>query len=182
MLPRKVGSMSSPGSTRGNPSMGDIIRSMAVIGLIVLGLYGFGKLFTQEPESPTPAIDYATIVDQARPAAKFELLAPSSLPKGWQANGASLNIDWWHLGVVTDDDEYIGLEQVTSGTRRAVERFADGSKADGTAEIDGETWSIREGPQDRTTYVRREAGVTTLVVGTTSRSVIEKYISSLSTS
>ena len=174
--------MSSPRSTRGNPSMGDIARSVAVIGLILLALYGFGKLFTNEPESPTPAIDYATIVDQARPAADFDLLAPSSLPKGWKANRASLNMDWWHLGVLTDDEEYIGLEQIKGSADRAVERFSDGSKTDGTADIAGETWSVRKGPLDRTTYVRTEAGVTTLVVGTASRSVIEKYISSLSTS
>ena len=49
------------------------------------------------------------------------------------------------------------------------------------ADIDGETWTVRKGPKDRTTYVRSEGGVTTLVVGTASRSVIEDYISSLST-
>ncbi len=41
---------------------------------------------------------------------------------------------------------------------------------------------MRKGPLKRTTYVRSEGDVTTLVVGTTSRSVIEDYISSLSTS
>jgi hypothetical protein len=174
--------MSSPRSTRGNPSMGDIVRSVAVIGLIILALYVFGKFFAQEPDSPTPAVDYALIVDQARPAADFELLAPSSLPKGWKANRASLDIDWWHLGVLTDDEEYIGLDQSKSSIDRAIDRFADGSEADGKAEIDGETWSVRKGPGDRTTYVRREAGVTTVVVGTASRSVIEDYMSSLSTS
>ena len=162
--------------------MGDIIRSVVVIGLIIVGLYAFGKLFTQEPESPAPTIDYATIVDQARPAAGFDLLAPASLPKGWKATSASLNIDWWHLGVLTDDEEYIGLEQIKGSVNRAVERFSDGSKADGTATISGETWTVRKGPEDRTTYVRGEGAVTTLVVGTTSRSVIEDYISSLSAS
>jgi hypothetical protein len=174
--------MTEQRSTRGNPSMGDIVRSVVVIGLIVLGLYAFGKLFTQEPESPVDAIDYATIVEQARPVAGFDLLAPSSLPKGWKATSASLNIDWWHLGVLTKDDEYIGLEQIKGSTDRAVDRFADGSKADGKADVAGEAWSVRKGPLKRTTYVRSEGDVTTLVVGTTSRSVIEDYISSLSTS
>ena len=174
--------MSSQRSTRGNPAMGDIVRSMVVIALIVLGLYGFGKLFTQEPDTPTPTIDYATIVDQARPAAGFELLAPESLPKRWRANGARFNVDEWHLGVLTDDEEYIGLEQIKGSVDRAIDRFADGSKADGTADVGGETWSVRKGPLDRTTYVRRDGGVTTLVVGTASRPVIEKYIASLSAS
>lgn len=155
---------------------------MVVIGLIVLGLYGFGKLFTQEPESPVDAIDYATIVEQARPAAGFDLLAPSSLPKGWKATSATFNIDWWHLGVLTDDDEYIGLEQIKGSTDRAIDRFADGSKADGKVDVAGESWSVRKGPLKRTTYVRTDGDVTTVIVGTASRSVIEDYISSLTTS
>ncbi len=105
---------------------------MVVIGLIILGLYALRQALHAGPESPAPAIDYATIVEQARPAAGFELLAPSSLPKGWKATSASFNIDWWHLGVLTDDEEYIGLEQIKGGVDRAIERFADGSKADGT--------------------------------------------------
>lgn len=162
--------------------MGDIVRSVAVIGLIVLGLYAFGKLFTQEPETPTPVIDYATIVEQVRPVADFEVLAPASLPKGWKANKASYDIEGWHLGIVRGDKDYIGLDQAKVSVARAVERFADGSKADGTADIDGETWSVRTGPNGRTTYVRQEGDVTTVIVGTPSRRVIETYISSLSAS
>ena len=163
--------------------MGDIIRSVAVIGLIIIGLYAFGKLFTQDPESPTPAVDYATIVDQVRPVAGFDLLAPSSLPEGWKANNATFNIDWWHLGIVRGDDDYIGLEQVKGGSvTRAIESFADGSRVDGRTDIGGETWSVRKGPGDRTTYVLTKGEVTTVVVGTPSRPVIEKYISSLTTS
>ena len=174
--------MSSPRSSRGNPSMGDIVRSVAVIGLIIVGLYAFGKLFTQEPDTPTPKIDYAQVVRQVRPIADFEVLAPSSLPKGWKANSASYDIEGWHLGIVRGDQDYIGLDQAKVSVARAVERFADGSKADGTADIDGEAWSVRKGPSGRTTYLRQAGDVTTVVVGTPSRRVIEKYISSLSAS
>jgi hypothetical protein len=155
---------------------------VVVLSLIVLALYGFGKFFTREPESPTPAVDYATVVDQVRPVADFTVLAPPSLPKGWQANRAVYDIEGWHLGVLTADEEYISLDQAEVGVDRAVTRFADGSKADGEAEIGGDTWSVRKGPEGRTTYVRREGGATAVVIGTPSRSVIEKYISTLSTS
>jgi hypothetical protein len=162
--------------------MGDIVRSVAVIGLIVLGLYAFGQLFTQEPESATPEVDYAQIVEQARPAVDFDLLAPASLPAGWKATTARLKPEWWHLGVLTDDEEYLGLEQVTVSVNRAIDRFAEESRADGTAEVAGETWTVRTGPDDRTSYLRRADGVTTVVVGTPSRRVIESYIASLSAS
>ena len=162
--------------------MGDILRSVVVLGLIVVALYGIGRfLFTQEPDDPTPSVDYATIVDQVRPVAEFEVLAPASLPEGWKANRATYDIEGWHLGVLTDDEEYIGLDQAKVSETRAVQRFAEGSKADGTAEIEGETWSVREGPNDRTTYVRRVGDATAVVIGTASRPVIERYISTLET-
>jgi hypothetical protein len=174
--------MSSPRPTRGNPSMGDILRTTGVIGLILLGLYGFGRFFTQEPDSPVKAIDYAAVVEQARPAADFALLAPKALPAGWQATSARFEPGSWHLGVLTDDQEYIGLEQLGADVDRAVDRFAQGSRAAGTADVGGETWTVRRGPQDRLTYVRRDGGLTTLVNGTAARSVIEDYVASLSAS
>lgn len=162
--------------------MGDIVRSVVVIAAIVLAVWGFGKFFTTTPDDPVEAIDYATIVGQARPAADFELLAPATLPPGWKATSARLEPNSWHLGVLTDDQDYVGLEQVKVGVERAVDRFADDSKAGGTADIAGETWTVRKGPNNRLTLVRREDGLTTLVNGTAPRAVIEDYVSSLSAS
>ncbi len=174
--------MSSTGSTRGNPAFGDIVRSMVVIGVIILGLYGFGQLFTSTPESKVKTIDYVSVVEQARPAATFPLAAPASLPKGWRATSARFQTAGWHLGVLTDDDDYMGLEQLRATVDRAVDRFAEDSSSDGTAEVAGQTWSIRKGPDDRLTYLRNENGLTTLVNSTASRPVVEDYIASLSTS
>lgn len=174
--------MSSTGSTRGNPAMGDIVRSMAVIAVIVLGLWGFGKLFTSDAGDPVKPVDWQTIVGQARPAADFALAAPTSLPAGWRATSARFEPSSWHLGVLTDDDEYIGLEQLKVSVDRAVDRFAEGSKPASAADIDGQSWTVRKGPQNRLTYVRREAGLTTLVNGTAPRAVIERYVASLSAS
>lgn len=175
--------MSSSGSSRGNPAMGDILRSVAVIGLIVLALWAFGKIFfTNDTEKTLDAIDYAKVVEQARPAASFELLAPKSLPQGWEARTARFKPDSWHLGVFTNTGDYIGLEQVRTSVDLAVDRFAEGSKPDGTAEVDGQEWSVRSGPKGRWIYVRADDDVTTLINSSASRKVVERYISSLSAS
>ena len=174
--------MSSNGPSRGNPAIGDILRSVGLIALIILALWGFGKLFTNTPDSPVKAVDYASTVSSARPAADFELLAPRSLPAGWKATSARFNPRSWHLGVLTADDDYIGLEQVKLTVPRAVDRFARGSKSAGTATIGAETWSVRKGPDDDITYVRQEAGLTTLVNGTAPQRVVEAYVASLSAS
>lgn len=174
--------MSSTGSTRGNPAIGDIIRSMVVIAVIILGLYGFGQLFTSTPENKVKTIDYISVVEQARPAATFPLAAPPSLPEGWRATSARFQTSGWHLGVLTDKDDYMGLEQLRATPDRSVDRFAEDSRSDGTAEVAGKTWDVRKGPDDRVIYLRNEDGLTTLINSTASRSVVEDYIASLSTS
>lgn len=174
--------MSSTGSSRGNPAMGDVLRSMAVIAAIVLALWGFGRLFTNTPESAVKTVDYASIVRSARPAAEFALLAPSSLPAGWKATSARFEPSSWHLGVLTQDEDYIGLEQTKGSIEPTVDRFAEGSTSAGNVTIDAEVWSVRTGPDGNTTFVRNEAGLTTLVTGTAPRQAVEAYVASLSAS
>jgi hypothetical protein len=174
-------------SSRGNPSLGDIARSIAVLGAIILVLFGLGRLFTVTPDEPTHPVDYRSAVKSSRTVADFELFAPTSLPRGWRATSVRFEPGSWHLGVLTDADDYVGLEQVKADTRRAVERFANGSRADGTTVISGETWSLHSGPRDDRTYVRRDrgmahGGMTIVVTGTAPRVVMERYISSLSAS
>lgn len=171
--------MSSTGTTRGNPSMGDIVRSVFVLGLIVLALWGFGRFFTSTPDNPVRAIDYVSVVDSARPVADFALLAPRTLPEGWKATSARYSPSSWHLGVLTDDEDYIGLEQTRTSVGRAVERFAAGSSSAGSTQIGGRTWAVRTGPGDDIVFVRRDAGLTNLVVGTAPRAVVEAYVGSL---
>lgn len=169
-------------SSRGNPGLGDILRSVAVIGAILLGVYGIAQIMTVEPEHPTSTIDYQSALDSARPVANFDILGPTSLPKGWRATSARYESDSWHLGVVTDDDEYVGLEQLRASAEKTIRTFADGSSADGSVTIDGTRWERRSGPDGDSTYVRRDGDMTVLVTGSTTRAAIERYVSSLSSS
>lgn len=174
--------MSSTSSSRGNPSMGDILRSVGVLVLVIVAIWGFSKLFTQKPDSPTPSVDYASTVKSARPAADFPLLAPPSLPAGWKATSVRFSPQSWHLGVLTRVGDYIGLEQAKISVDRAVDEFAKGSKTAGTTRIGSQAWEQRVGPKDAITYVRVADGLTTLVTGDAPRKTIEAYISSLSAS
>ncbi len=169
-------------SSRGNPSMGDIIRSVAVLGLVLLVLFGIGRLVTVEPDGPARVVDYRTAAESSRTIADFDLLAPPTLPQGWSATSVRFDDGEWHLGVLTDEDEYIGLEQVRLGEKSAIDRFAGESRPDGTSEIDGDTWTRRSADDGDTTYVRRDGDMTVLVTGSAPRDVIERYISSLSAS
>lgn len=169
-------------SSRGNPSLGDIARSVGVVGLIVLALFGIGQLMTLTPDDAAPTIDYRTAVESSRTVADFDVLAPPMLPARWRATSVRYETGSWHLGVLTGDDQYVGLEQVRESPRRVVERFAPGSRAAGSVDIAGQTWSRRTGPDDDSTYVRRDGDMTILVTGGAPRVEIERYISSLSSS
>ena len=169
-------------SSRGNPSMGDIARSIGVLGAIILVLFAVGRLLTVTPDEPTRSVDYRSAVESSRTVADFELLAPDSLPKGWRATSVRFEPGSWHLGVLTGDDDYVGLEQVEADPQRAVERFAKGSRDGVKITLEGETWSLRTGPRADLTYLRRDGDMTIVVTGTAPRVVMERYISSLSAS
>ena len=175
-------------SSRGNPSMGDIARSVGVLGAILLVLFALGRLLTVTPDEPTRPVDYRSAAESSRTVATFDLYAPESLPKGWRATSVRFEPDSWHLGVLTADDDYVGLEQVRDDTGRAVERFAKavaptarrrstarpGRCAPGRATTSP---TCAATPQSR---AQRRGGMTIVVTGSAPRAVMERYISSLS--
>jgi hypothetical protein len=162
--------------------LGDILRSVVVIGVILLAVFAVAQVMTVKPDHPTSAVDYQSAVESARPVADFDILAPTSLPSGWRATSARYDSNSWHLGVVTDDDEYVGLEQTRSSAEKTIRMFAEGSHADGSATIAGTRWERRSGPDGESTYVRRDGDMTVLVTGSTTRDDVERYVASLSAS
>ena len=91
--------------------VGALIVSVALMALVVL----ITVLQSRDTDDPTPPYDYSGDLTAAREQAPFEVLAPSSLPDGWYATSADSTtagpVFSWHLGLITDDDEYVGLEQ-----------------------------------------------------------------------
>lgn len=160
---------------------------MVVLVAIVLGLVLGGRaLFGAAPDSGhRSTVDYRATFEQVRKVAPFDVVAPPSLPDGWRATSATYDSGpkgRWHLGVVTDGKEYVGLEQTPLGVPTVVERFAADTRPKGKTSIDGNTWRVRAGADSETTLVRRAGGVTTLVTGTAPRKQLESYAASLSNS
>ncbi len=165
-----------------NASLGDMLRSIFVIGLVILALAGLGVWFQVRPDSKLEAVDYATAAKAARGVSGFPIYTPSSLPKGWKAT--TVNYDAgakgaWHLGVITDDDKYIGLEQTGAGVLRALEDFSPDTKPKGTTTAGGFTWQLRESSKGETTLLREDKDITILLTGTAKRAVIEDYAATL---
>jgi hypothetical protein len=154
------------------------------MGVILVGLFFVGQLFWGNEPEERPGVEYAQTVEDVRRTAPYAVYAPTSLPEGWRANGVTFEPGRegrWHLGVLTGDDRYIGLEQALRSPRRMVEEFAPDVERRRDVEVAGESWQLWTGG-DETTFVREEGQTTVLVTGTAPREEIERYLAMLSTS
>ena len=156
------------------------MRTTAVMGALLLGAVLIGQLVTVTPDRPERRVDFADAVAGARAAATFDVIAPKALPKGWIANSARFGPDAWHLGVVTPDDKYVGLEQATWSAKAMVDEFAPESRSAGQTRLAGHTWQVRTESDGDRVYLRDAGETSILVVGSARRADLERYVSSLS--
>ncbi|MDN5852557.1 MAG: DUF4245 domain-containing protein [Actinomycetia bacterium] len=173
---------SAPTHDRRNPALGDMLRSVLVLGAIVALFVGATALMRDDPPEAGADIEYAEIASEASSAVPYPLLAPTSLPDGWRANSARVvpgEPPSWHLGMLTAGDDYVGIEQAKASVRAMVAKHAEGTRPAGSADLGGQTWKVRAGGDGETTFVRHQGGVTTLVTGDAPREQIERYIESL---
>lgn len=146
-----------------------MVRSLAVVMVLVGVIVVFNV--AEQPDPVVRDIDYASAVAQAREQAPYEVLAPEPLPDGWRATSACARPDGtavtWHLGLVTDRENYAGVEQTDGGDRRGfVDRFASGAEPAGTVEVGDRSWRRLEGGEpERRALVSTRNGVVTVVAG-----------------
>ena len=167
--------------------MGDVVRSVVVLSLIVLGIWVFGLLQTETPEDPIgESVPYADTAASARDVATYPVLAPANLPTDWRVNGVRFTpsgTQAWHLGVLTDENRYIGLEQEKVSVDDLLETYAEGAQEAGTLDVDGVVWQRFDGPGKSVTLVQETPEVTTLVTTSTAPLAdVETFLRRLTTS
>ena len=146
-----------------------MVGAMVVLVALIVGWIGFKALTTQDPDNPVKTVDYEQVVPAAKRTAPFDLVAPASLPDGWRATSVNFSDGApaaWHLGVLTDRDRYVGLEQADRSVRKMLVEHVDEAPTRGEpVEVEGVRWATySDGGGDRA-LVRRDSGTTTLVVG-----------------
>jgi len=164
-----------------------MVGALLILLAVIAAFLVMRELVRTTPETPVRAVDYQETVRYAGDRASFDVLAPPSLPTGWRATSASYTPapeERWHLGVLTEDGEYVGIEQELRSVESMVEEYVDQEAVAGERiELTGAT-----GPAGWTTYrddsgdhalVRREGDLTTLVVGTADQRVLVDYVQSL---
>src|SRR4051794_7883280 len=170
-------------ASRYNRSFGGMVGAMVVLLLVIGAFVVFRDLNRNDPPSPVHAVDYGTPARFARQAATFDLVAPKQLPAGWIAtsvrfgNGRDQS---WHLGCLTGDRRYVGLEQEDAPLDSMLQEFV-GEDATRRADVavGGRTWESWTTPDEDRALVRETPGVTTVVVGRVPQSTLETFIDTL---
>ena len=131
-------------SARYQRTSGGLVGAMIVTVLAVVGFVAFRSVFTDREPTPVRAVDYTTTVTSARADKQLLVMAPPRLPPGWRATSATYTRGakpTWHLGLLTDDGSYVGVEESRDSVEQLVEEHVDPDADRGKdVTIDGRTW------------------------------------------
>ena len=171
-------------SARYQRSAGGMIGAMVVLVALLLGWVLLRSFLTDEPETALRTVDYTSQVPAARESADIDLLAPPQLPRGWRATSVRLSPApdaRWHLGVLTSENRYVGLEQSKASPASMVTEHVDEDTERGEpVDVAGQSWATYTDEGGDLALVRRAGGTTTLVVGhLVPRSDLVSYTASL---
>ena len=137
------------GQTGGQPgryqrSFSGMIGALVVLLVVIAGFVAFRAVNRNDVKDPVTAIDWRGPATYAEEQADFEVLTPEALPDDWIASSAR----WtggrephWHLGLLTEQRQYVGLEQEDRSSDDMVEEYVDPDAAQGKElVIYGVTW------------------------------------------
>jgi hypothetical protein len=136
-------------------------------------------------EERIKAVEYTAQLEDAKKVAPW-VRGPAPLPAGWTATSVEFRTPeqspiTWHLGVVTNEKKYVGLEQSNvTGAKFQSEELGK-TTDDGTSSVEGVTWQ-RKTLLDRkgeNALVLVGSGVTTIVVGNAGYPALEAFASVL---
>jgi hypothetical protein len=155
-----------------------LLACLGVVALLSLVVY-------RTPEEKVRAIDYSAALADARRTAPYEVLAPEPLASGWQATSARVGADpgqpfTWHLGVITPDKKYVGLEQSNATADRFVTDELGDAREGGTSTVAGVQWQrMQRTDKDERALVRTAGGATTILTGAVDYGTLESYATTL---
>ncbi|MEU3774815.1 DUF4245 domain-containing protein [Streptomyces sp. NPDC032472] len=152
---------------KGKQTVWDMVRSLAVIGVVVAGIYIFVP--HDEKADPTHVVDYRVETLTARRAAPYPVAAPAGLDAQWRATSVTFDrkaAHAWHLGFLDPEGQYVAVEQSSDVSPKYLEKVTQRAKATGqTQQVGDASWERWEG-EKYDALVRQEQGHVTVVTGT----------------
>jgi hypothetical protein len=165
-------------------SAGGLIGAMIAVLLFIGAIWGLTWFERRPSPDPTPTIQYAAALAEARAEAPFHVVAPAPVPAGlratsveWQGTGARKT---WQLGFLTPQDEYVGLYQGTGPAGAFIAAHTPASQPGSPALIRNAQWlTLSASDRGEHAFVRTAHGVTIVVTGTASPSVLRQFVAAL---
>lgn len=131
------------------------------------------------------AVEYTAQLEDARKVAPW-VRGPEPMPQGWTATSVEFRAPeqspmTWHLGVLTNEKKYVGLEQSNvTGTKFQSDELGK-TTDDGTSSVEGVSWQrkVLQERKGENALVLVGSGVTTIVVGNAGYPALEAFASVL---
>lgn len=158
---------------RGRESVGDMVRSLALVLLVVLVIWFFGSKPWSNDEAAIrtvdPTGDVASFTGQYPGA-----LVPRNLPAGWRSTSSNLagTPEVLRIGYNTPLKQYAEYDGVIRPDAKTLQQLTGSDRALGPVQIGGVSWQRYQDGDGSLSFVR-EAGRVTVVVGSTRASAGE---------
>lgn len=121
-----------------------MIGAMVVTLLVVGAFVAFRAANRDNSATPIRTVDYSGWVKSGRADHKLPIFVPDPLPRGWRATSAKYITGVepsWHLGLLSAEDRYVGVEESLGSQAQMVKDFVDSDATRGEdVTIDGVTW------------------------------------------
>jgi hypothetical protein len=176
--------------SRYDRNFGGLLAAMIVTVVFVAAYVGFRALTRDQPDLE-PDIDYASCVAYLQEA-DVSVVHPRELPSGWRANAihfARGTPPQWRIGLLTDDDEFVGVVQQQEDVDDLLAEYVDENPQEGTdaapanslGATSWQTWSDAGGDHAFSTELGSGplAGQTLLVYGSAPFADLETVLGAL---
>lgn len=164
-------------------SFAGMVGALVVLLLVIAAFVIFRETNRNELVNPVDEVDFLEPATYARQVAAFPLLVPTALPEGWIATSVRFDIDppqLWHLGTLTEQEKYVGLEQAALPVSTMVEDHVDEDAEEGEpVTIAGAEWQTFTDEGGDLAVVRRDRGSTTVVLGRVPLATLEEFVRTL---
>ena len=146
----------------------------------------FLAVVTWRPKSEKiNAIEYSAQLEDAKKVAPW-VRGPAPMPDGWTATSVEFRAlqqspITWHLGIVTTEKKYVGLEQSNVTSKRFQSEELGNTEDDGTTTVSGVVWQRKTllDRENEHALVLMGSGVTTIVVGNAGYPALETLAATL---
>ncbi|MEU4604222.1 DUF4245 domain-containing protein [Kribbella sp. NPDC023972] len=162
------------------------LKNMVWALLACFVVVAFLMVVTWRPkEERIKAVPYTAQLEDAKKVAPW-VRGPAPMPAGWTATSVEFRTPeqspiTWHLGIVTNEKKYVGLEQSNVTGEKFQHEELGKTTDDGTSNVAGVTWQrkVLQERKGENALVLVGSGVTTIVVGNAGYPALEAFASVL---